>query len=197
MRNSAPALLPIFRSQNQAAILAFLFLRPGEEHTLSDLARQLRVSPGTVHAEVQRLVESGLLVDRQVGRSRLLRANTEARAARPLTELLTLAFGPEVVIAEELGDLAGVELVVIYGSWARRYRGEVGPEPRDIDVMVVGKPDRGEVYDAAGRAEERLKIPVNPTVRTLASWREEADALVQTAKPDGLVVIDNSGAEQK
>ncbi len=83
MRTQAPALLPIFRSQHQAALLAWLYLRPGEEVTLSDLARRVGVSPGVIHAEVERLVTAGLISDRVEGRNRLLQANTTTRIARP------------------------------------------------------------------------------------------------------------------
>lgn len=184
--------MPLFRSQHQARLLARLFLQPGEEFGLSDLARELGVTAGTIHGEIERLVTAGLIVDRRIGRSRLLRANTEARAAKALTELLALTFGPEIVIREEFCTVDHVDLVVIYGSWARRYRGEVGREPGDVDVMVIGSPDRDDVYDAAERAERRLGVSVNPTVRSRAVWDAAADPLVATASRDALVVIDRA-----
>jgi len=183
--------MPLFRSQHQARLLSLLFLQPGEEFGLSDLARALGVTTGTIHAEVERLVDAGLIMDRRVGRSRLLRANTNARSARALTELLALTFGPEIVVREEFAGLAGVDLVVIFGSWARRYRGETGPEPADVDVLVVGTPDRDEVYDAAERAEQRTSLAVNPTIRSTKAWEAGTDTLIATAARDALVVIDN------
>lgn len=192
MKSPALALMPIFRSRRQAELLALLFLQPDLELTLTDLARRLDTTAGALHAEVDRLVEASLLVDRTIGRSRLLRANVEARAAAPLTELLLITFGPEHVIAQEFADLDGVKLVALYGSWARRYRGETGAEPGDVDVMVVGTPDRTEVYEAADRAAERLGIEVNPTVRSAAAWNNGTDALVLTAKADAHIVIPSS-----
>src|SRR5665647_2664121 len=41
MRSEAPALMPIFRSQHQAALLAWLLLHPDDEYTLTDLAKRL------------------------------------------------------------------------------------------------------------------------------------------------------------
>jgi len=193
MRKPAPALLPIFRSQLQAQLLSWLYLRAQEEFTLSQLARKLEVSPGALHAEVDRLVEASVLRDRRVGRSRLVQANTAARIARPLGELLLVTYGPEWVIAEEFADTSGVRQVVIYGSWARRYRGEAGREPADIDVMVIGRPNRDSIYLAAERSEQRLGMPVNSTVRSVEAWEASTDALVLTAKKDALVVIDRLG----
>ncbi len=99
-----------------------------EEFTLSDLARLLGVSPGALHAEAERLVHAGLLTDRRLGRSRLLQANTSARGTRPLTELLMATYGPQLVVADEFADVPGTKQVVLYGSWARRYRHLGGTE---------------------------------------------------------------------
>lgn len=150
------------------------------------------MSGGALDAEVERLVAAGLVLDRREGRNRLIRANTTTRTARALTELLAVTYGPQVVVAEEFADLPTVQQVVIYGSWARRYRGEVGREPADVDVMVIGGPDREAVYDAADRAERRLNLPVNTTVRSALAWQQESDALVLTAKRDAVTVIDHT-----
>jgi hypothetical protein len=45
---------------------------------------------------------------RRVGRARLLSADPAGRYTRPLTELLTLAFGPHLVIGEEFGSLEAI-----------------------------------------------------------------------------------------
>jgi predicted nucleotidyltransferase len=95
-----------------------------------------------------------------------------------LAEVMLRAFGPLQIIGEEFGvaaaelDAAVVELAV-FGSWAARYRGELGAEPADLDVLVVvtsGGLDRGPLYTAADRAQERLGRPVNPTVITTDRW---------------------------
>lgn len=189
MRNEAPALMPIFRSQRQARLLARLFHGPDSEPSLTELATQLGVSTGALHADVERLVDAGLIQDRRVGRTRLLRANTDSHAAKALAQLLLVTFGPEHVVREEFATVHGTVAVYIYGSWARRYHGELGPEPGDIDVMVVGAPDRDEVYEAADRASERLGIPVNAVVRSASSWSQADDALVVTAKTDAVLII--------
>ena len=46
MRNEAPALLPIFRSQNQAEMLMWLFLHATEEFSISELAAKVNVTFG-------------------------------------------------------------------------------------------------------------------------------------------------------
>lgn len=185
--------MPVFRSRHQADLLTVLFLHPDEDHTTTDLAARLGIPLTTAHRELSRLEAAGLLTGRQVGRSRLLRANTSHRAFAPLAQLLLVTFGPHVVIAEEFTGLSRVSVVVLYGSWAARYDGVDGPAPADVDVLVVGTPERAAVYAAAERAEARLSIPVNPVVRSPARWAAGDDPLVATIKAGPhLVLLDGS-----
>lgn len=194
MRSDAPSLLPIFRSQHQAEILTRLYLHPDQDFTVTDLAQDARVPLSTAHRELQRLVDAGLVLGRRVGRTRLHRANAGHRAAAPLTELLQVTFGPATVVADEFAKVAGVNEVVLFGSWAARQAGQDGPEPADVDVLVVGSPRRGDVYAAAERAQRRLRFPVNPVLRTAAQWSvtagtEKAGGCVAAGdEPDALVV---------
>jgi DNA-binding transcriptional ArsR family regulator len=189
MRSSAPALLPVFRSQLQADILAALLLNPGREYSMTELAQRLGAPLSTVHGEVKRLTEAGLLRRRNVGRSAMVQANPGNRLVEPLAELLLLSWGPLQVIADEFAELDGAEQVLIFGSWAARYLQRPGPPPHDLDVLVVGRPTRGSVYDAADRAQQRLGMPVNPVIRSAEAWRDAADPLVQQIQSGPTVAV--------
>ena len=186
--------MPIFRSRHQADLLAVLYLHPESDHTVTELAARLGIPLTTAHRELQRLEEAALLVGRQVGRSRLLRANTAHRAFTPLAQLLLVTFGPHLVIEEEFAALPRASAIVVYGSWAARYTGIGGPPPGDVDVLVVGSPDRAGVYAAAERAEARLGMPVNPTVRTTARWEAGDDPLVQSIRAHAFLDVTHTDA---
>lgn len=173
MRTSAPPLLPIFRSQLQGELLAAIFLSPAE-CSISDLANRLAAPVATVHREVSRLERAGVLAVRRVGRSKLISADRSSPVYEPLAELVLRTFGPVTVLARELEGVVGVVRAEIFGSWAARYLGEQGPPPGDIDVLVVGEPDRDDVYDAAQRAERALGREVNTVVVSQDRW-ERAD----------------------
>jgi predicted nucleotidyltransferase len=196
MRNKPPALFPLFRSQHQAALLTILLLHPDQEYTLSALAQQIGASTSTVMTEVNRLAEVGLLTTSTSGRNRLVRVDTAHRLARPITDLVLGTYGPLVVIGEEFGDVPAVDQVLIFGSWAARYAGERGSTPRDVDVLVIGAPDRQAVYDAADRAQERLGWPVNPTVVSSQRWADAADPLVRQVRSAPLLAAHPSGAAE-
>ena len=195
MRSEGPALLPLFRSQHQAELLMWLYLHPGTEYGVSELAERLGVPLSTLHREVVRLDHAALVKSRTLGRNRLIRANPDHPAAEPLTRLLQVSLGPRVVIAEEFG-IAGATVVLVFGSWAARYEGEHGPPPNDIDVLVVGTVDRQDVYAAADRAAARLGMEVNPVVRSAAQWSGGTDALVAQIKASSHVTVLDAGASE-
>ncbi|TPW76993.1 winged helix-turn-helix transcriptional regulator [Schumannella sp. 10F1B-5-1] len=169
MRTEAPLLAPIFRSDGQARLLSTLLLT-GDELSLTDLAERAELAYATTHREVARLVDAGILVERQVGRSRLVRADGESPLVPPLRDILTIATGPVVLLRAELGAIDGITSVFLYGSFAARMRGVEGPAPQDVDVMVIGDPDVDAVDDACDRVAKAVRRPVNPTVLTHAEF---------------------------
>jgi len=170
MRTSAPLLAPIFRSDGQARLLAALLLGD-DELSLTELAERADLAYATAHREVARLIDAGILSERQIGRTRLIRANPDSPLVPPLRDILTVATGPAVLLADELAGVPGIETAFLYGSFAARLRGSDGPAPHDIDVMIIGNPEAEAVYDACARVEEAVHRPVNPTILT----RAEAD----------------------
>ena len=181
MRSNAPGLLPILRSPHLAEMLTLLLLHPDAEYTLSEVAGKLRLPLTTVQREVNRLSGSGLIRERRIGRSRLVSADPASRYTRPLTELLSIAFGPLFVIDEEF-QVLGALAVAIYGSWAARYEGIAGPPPNDVDVLVIGDVPRRDMYEAAEQAERRLGLPVNPALCSRERWLAAADPLIQQVR---------------
>lgn len=165
MRTQAPLLAPVFRSDGQARLLAATLLG-NDELSITDLAERAHLAYPTAHREVARLLEAGILAEREVGRTRLIRANQTSPLTAPLREILLVAMGPASLLAEEFSSLDGVDSAFLYGSFAARVRGVDGPSPQDIDVMVVGTPDAAAVYDACERVERVVGRPVNPTIIT-------------------------------
>ena len=190
MRSSAPAFFPVFRSASQAEILAAILLYPDCEQTITDLSRRLGIPLATVSDEVARLVEARILTARKIGRSNLLRPNPDNRLVGPLTEIVLATMGPHLVVRDAFAGMAGVSQLLIYGSWAARYHGQTGPPPNDVDLLVVGKPDRAAVYAAADVVEQRTGLPVNPVIASAKRWNDDADPLVIQIKSSPSLEVD-------
>src|ERR1035441_4625140 len=169
MKESQP-LLPLLRSRVQGDLLALLYLHPDQDYSLREVARIIGASPKAVHDEASRLVDTGFITDSRRGTSRLIRAVTDSPISRPLTDLLAVTYGPLPILTEMLSGIYGVESAFIFGSWAARYKGEIGGVPNDVDVLVIGDPDRDELYDLAEEARHRLGREVNPRIIPAATW---------------------------
>ncbi|GEL21421.1 ArsR family transcriptional regulator [Pseudonocardia sulfidoxydans NBRC 16205] len=185
----APPLLPVFRSRLQGDLLAVLLVVPGTELTLTALAGRTGGSLAAVQRETSRLEEAGILRSRRIGNARLVSADPASPAIAPLTELVTLSFGPVQVLAEEFDGIADVDALEVFGSWAARHHGEHGAPPADVDVLVVGSPDRDTVHDAATRAEERIGLPVNATVVAPQRWESGTDGFVTRVRESSRVPV--------
>ncbi|HEU4753772.1 MAG TPA: nucleotidyltransferase domain-containing protein, partial [Armatimonadota bacterium] len=143
----------------------------------------------TVQRELARLERAGLLRSRRIGRARLVRADEGSPYHRELRALLEKAFGPEAALRELLSDVNGIEEAWIFGSWARRYLGEEGAPPGDIDLLVVGAPRPDDLYRACRRAEARLGLPVNPSVVSPAEWESTESGFVRAVREEPRVPL--------
>lgn len=169
-KSAAPPLLPIFRSRQQVELLTLLLGDSGVELSLTDLAARLGTPYPSVHREIVRAEAAGLVSSRKVGNTRLVRANTASPYFSGLAEVLTRAFGVPRVLAEALRSIGGIASAFVYGSWAARFVGSEGQRPvEDIDLLVLGEPDRDRLYGALEGVEARLGRPVQVTIRE-ADW---------------------------
>ena len=184
-------LLPLLRTPLLGELLAWLYLHPDGTWSVTDLARRFNASQSTVSREADRLVESGIITELRRGNLRLLQANVQGPLARPLTDLLVLTYGPKAVLGDVLKSVPGIDEAYIYGSWAARYRGEGGPVPRDIDVLVIGDADDDAIFDAARAAEVVLGREVNVRRVTAKTWRgTNEDPFLTSVRSRPLVAID-------
>jgi hypothetical protein len=186
----APAIAPLFRSENQLAILAELFAGADEELGVADLARRAGVNETTALREVDRLVQAGLLKARLVGRSKLVRPNFDLPWARTLRQLLVQTAGALPLLRDALIGLNGIEQAFIFGSYAARFHGERGAFPHDIDLLIIGDPDRSELHATIGAVEREIGLSVNPIVASTTAWRDpNQDSFLAAVKAGALLPV--------
>ena len=196
MRTSSPLLLPIFRSEGQGRLLARVYLHADRPVTIAGLARELRLNDGALTREANRLERAGLVRSDRVGRNRILHPNEESPYYRELYGLLLKAYGPAVVIGEELARVDGIQHAFVHGSWAARYAGEPGSDPADIDVIVVGNPASGlELTRVSSDLFARLGREVNIMVVGEAEWDAAESGFLREVQSRPLITIDLTGGE--
>jgi predicted nucleotidyltransferase len=186
-----PTLLPLLRSRIQGDLLALLYLHPDRDYSITEAANAIGANVKTVYAEATRLISAGFIADSHRGNIHLLQAVADSPITQPLTDLLTVTYGPLPVLTDVLHGMEGVQAAFIFGSWAARYNGEPGPVPNDVDVLVIGDPDRDILFDIAEDARHRLGREVSIRVVSAATWASpsETDPFLKHVRQRPLVEL--------
>ena len=151
--------IPIFRSELQARLLALILLNPERSWTTPELVDRLQTTSVTVHRELHRALNDGLLTREPIGRTFLYRAATDSPLYEPLVSLLERTVGLESELRETLATTPGVEAAFIHGSFAQG----AGTNPlSDVDVLVIGSPDphalRRRIREVERRAGREIDL---------------------------------------
>lgn len=85
---------PILRTETLKDLLMELFFHTDSPRTLTDLAEAIDVDQTTVMREVNRLLETGVVIEERVGRSRTIAIDASSPIAGPLRTLVALARDP-------------------------------------------------------------------------------------------------------
>lgn len=189
MKVTPPSLTPFLRSDVQGRLLAELLLNSEREFTITELARRAGTSLPTAVREVDRLVASNFVVDRPVGRNRNIKVNRRHALFAPMHEIIIYAYGPKLVIECLIEEISAVKEAFIFGSWAARMSGTAGPDPQDVDVLLVGSPDRMAVLKIAEQASEQIGRPVNFQIQSPEIWAAGTDPFVKTIKSRPLIEL--------
>ena len=187
---SAPALAPLFRSDQQMRILAVLFAVEAGELSIGEIAERARVAQATASREIARLARHGLVVTRSLGRNTLVSANWTLPWARDLRSILVQTVGVLGLLSDALSPIPGVNQAYVFGSWAARYQGEPGPPPRDIDVLAIGDASLRDLRRASAQVEDQLGLEVKPVIVDQRRWKaKKPESLVAQIRESPLVSV--------
>jgi hypothetical protein len=139
-------------------VLEWFLVHPSREVHLNELARELKISPGSSKEYCDRLAEDGLISERAMGNLRLFRLKREDFAAREILRAYHLLRLKDLG-AEGIAE--GCSFLEVRGSLAS---GNLD-EHSDLDLLVIGEEsdvDRDRVLkleSALGRAAQLTVIP--------------------------------------
>lgn len=155
----------------RGAVLSVLYGHVGEGFYLRQLARLTDISLGPVQRDIRQLVEAGLVTRKTVGAQTLYSANQQSPVFAEIRSLVTKTVGMHDVLSSALGPLRKkIKLSFVYGSIAR----SSDTERSDVDLMVVGNVDFGEVVGKLADAQKTLNREINPTVYSIKEFRKKA-----------------------
>lgn len=189
MSEPRTAVLPLFRSANQAAIVGCLFTEHDREWSGPELVEATGASQQTVSREIRSLRDAGLVTVRRVGNTMLAQADRDAAVFGELVGLAHKTYGPIPLLREALANVKGVEGAAVFGSWAARFLGRRGHVPHDIDVLVLTGGDHDDIYVACAQVEARIGMKVQPTIYTPEEWAADASGFAREVRASDVVPL--------
>lgn len=156
-------LLDLLFGTYRQRVLTQLLLHPDDHYHVRELARLTGTMPGTLHKELSRLAEVGLLLREKQGNQLRYRANRDCPVYPELAGLFRKTSGVVSVLADALQTLQPQPVIaLVFGSLAR---GEENPGS-DIDLLLIGDSTFGDAVKALYAAQEQLQREINPVMLT-------------------------------
>ncbi|MDZ7841656.1 MAG: nucleotidyltransferase domain-containing protein [Gammaproteobacteria bacterium] len=154
-------------SRYHRRILALLLLQPEQRFYVREIARLADIPAGSVHRELKRLAESGILLREPAANQVLYRANRDCPIYPELAGIFVKTAGLADVLRDALDPLAGeLDLAFVFGSIAQ----SAETATSDVDLFVVGRASFADVVKATAQCSERLGREVNPVVMKKADF---------------------------
>lgn len=166
-------------TRTQQRVLGLLFANPDRSFHTNEVVRLSGVGTGTVHRELGRLVDSGLVSAGRLGNQKHFQANRQSPIFEELRGIVVKTFGVADVLRAALAPFADrIAVAFVYGSVAKG----TDNARSDVDVMIVSESlAYTHLYEALLEAERRIGRTVNPAVYKaveFAERREERDGFL-------------------
>lgn len=159
-------------SEYRRRVLGLLLLHPDTSYHVRELARLTGTSAGTLHKELSKLTQGGVLSRQEVGNQVRYSANRDCPIFEELAGILRKTSGLVDMLADALSGIGSqIDLAFVFGSVAR---GEQNSNS-DVDVMAVGALGFAEVVQALHPAQATLQREINPVVYSLEEFRRRID----------------------
>ena len=149
-------------------VLGLLLLHPDKSYHVREIARLTSTVAGTLHKELARLAEVGILLKETVGNQVRYSANRDCIIFEEFASILRKTSGVVDVLADALAPLGdNIDLAFVFGSVASG-KATAGS---DIDLMVVGNVSFSEIVTVTYAAQEVLGREINPKVYNREEWK--------------------------
>ncbi len=171
-------------------ILSVLLLHPDSSYHVRELARVTDTTAGTLHKELARLAEAGLLLREEQGNQVRYQANRRCPVYVELASLFRKTTGLADVLTDALQPLAGkIETALVFGSVAR---GEETASS-DVDLLIIGDVGFADVVKALHPAQAVLSREINPVIYSSAEIQKRIKSkdrfIQQILKQDTIPVL--------
>jgi predicted nucleotidyltransferase len=155
--------------KTRRALLAKLFVEPDRDFRLREISRLTSISPGSVQHELKQLLHADLVVQKREHGLVTYRANKASPIYDELRSIVEKTSGINELIRKSLEPVADrIRCAFIYGSIAKGSN----KSRSDVDLLVVGSIDFGDLVKRLHPVEERIGREISPRLFSEREYRK-------------------------
>jgi len=156
-------------SKNKADLLSLFFTNPERSFYIQEIGRILDKKPGTFQRTLNNLISEGILTSEYKGNLRFIKVNKEYPIYNELKNIIFKTMGIQGSIRQILKEIGDIRIAFIYGSYAKSRENILS----DVDLLIVGDPDEGNLIKKLDDLEEKLKRQINYKLYNFNDFKKE------------------------
>ncbi|RVU34420.1 nucleotidyltransferase domain-containing protein [Rheinheimera riviphila] len=163
------ALVDLLFTGYRRQVLGLLLLKPDQAWHVREIARLTHTQPGTLHKELTKLAQAGILKKTEQGNQLWYQADTRCVVFEELASILRKTSGLADVLRQALLPVADqLQFAAVFGSVASNK----ATATSDIDLLLVGDLSFAAAVKQLYPAQQQLGREINPKLYSLAEWQK-------------------------
>ena len=158
----------IITSKMKVRLLMRLFLDPGLQSYVRELADEMDVSPSQVKTELDNLNEAGLLESEKKGRQIFYRANINHPLFPEMQSMVRKALGMDHILESIVSRLGNLEQAFLIDDYAQ------GKDSGLVDLVLVGDIDKNNLDDLVKKAERYIERKIRVLTMTASEYSDSS-----------------------
>jgi len=145
------------KSRLRRKLLGYFFAHPQDNVYVREAAAILDEDAGNLSKELSRLEDLGIFISSNRGKEKYFSLNKEYPLYEELKSVVSKTIGVEGSLKEAMEKFEGIKIAFIYGSFAQGKDNSLS----DIDILVIGNPDKDKLMEKIELLEKKFKREVN------------------------------------
>ncbi|MFA5142971.1 MAG: ArsR family transcriptional regulator [Candidatus Omnitrophota bacterium] len=160
--------LKLTKSDLRRRVLLYFFTNPDEDLYLREIADILKIDPGNLSRELERLRKEGIFNSRERGNQKYFALNKRHPLYGELRSVVFKTIGIEGWLKKIIGGIKKIEIAAIYGSFASGHENSKS----DIDILIIGDPDQDDLMEKIEKVEKDVAREINYNIYSLDDFSE-------------------------
>lgn len=162
-------MLDFGKSKLREKLLGLYFSNIEASFYVRELAGMIGVDPTNLSRELRQLEKQGLFVAESRGKLKFYKLNKSFPTFKELKIIIKKTVGAVSALKEALEKLPGLELALLFGSFAHGDEDQLS----DIDVFIVSDLEQKVFYNLVSGLEKKLNREINLTIYSKKEFKNK------------------------